>query len=204
MAEATLHGAQVFIFLGRTGSGKSKIADAVKKKLGLPSVSLGKIVRAEIKKGSELGKKVEPFVKAGQAFPTNVAIKLIEDTLIGNARKFRKGFVLDNFPMTSRHIPRFEILLRKHGMNVNTVYHVHAPKSVSDARRAKEPRGKAGAKTAEREKTFKAETMRVLMHYRKKVRTLPSTQSVAKNVATVRKAFKAVERKKTRVRRGKK
>ena len=190
----------VFIFLGRTGSGKSKIAETARKKIGLPSISIGKLARAEMAKGSALGKELGKFVVAGKPFPTQTAIELIGSRLLARPGRFAKGVILDNFPLTPRHIPQLEIMLAKHGMAINTVFHVQVPPSISKMRRAAAPRDAAGASAAEREKTFAEQTARAILYFKKKklLRTLDATKAVSKNVARVGAAAKAAKRVRAR------
>jgi len=208
MAENALKKAPVFIFLGQTGSGKTTIAEAVRKKIGLPSISLGVIGRAEARAGTVLGRRLGACIKAGEPFQTEDAIQLIEARLAAQPKKYSKGVVIDNFPMTPRHIPLFETMLERNGFKVNTVFHVYAPPKVSRARRAAAPRVNIGAEAAAREKVFIEQTARVLLHYKRKklVKVLDTTvapskrAAVLKNVARIRGAFKKV----TRARRGRK
>ncbi len=85
------------IFLGAPGVGKGSFANKIGPKFGLPIVSTGDLVRAEIKSGSELGKRIKALNDAG---------KLVDDdTIVGMAQKKitgMSGFILDGFPRTVR------------------------------------------------------------------------------------------------------
>jgi len=190
----------VFVLLGRTGSGKSTIARAIKEKLGLPSISFGEMARAEIKAETALGKILQPVLQKAEPIPFEIAFDMIEKTLASKPERFRNGFVLDNFPLSMVFVARLEAELKKRGMKVAAAYHIDAPKSLTRARRAREPRGKLGAEAEAREKAFREETVRVLLYYRGKrlLRQLDSTRAVRKNAARVGNALKREKRLKKR------
>ena len=191
MAEASLKGVQVYLFLGRTGAGKSKIAAATQKKLGIPSISLGQLARGEIAKDSALGLELKGFVKAGRPFPSNTAVKLLEQKMLASPAKYKKGVIFDNFPMSVRHVEIMEDMLKRHGMNLNTVFHINAPLKTVKGRR-KERGQREGASLEAREKTFAKETARVLQYYKKKgkLRVIDASRPVRQSVGVVNRAAK--------------
>jgi adenylate kinase len=93
------------IFLGAPGSGKGTQAVRLAEKISVLHLSTGDLLRAAVKNGTELGKKAEGFMKAGELVPDDVIIGLIEEKQ--NNGELKNGFILDGFPRT---IPQAEAL----------------------------------------------------------------------------------------------
>ncbi len=86
------------VFLGPPGAGKGTIAAEAKKVYGIPHISTGDLFRANIKNGTELGKRVQAILAAGDLVPDEVTIAMVEDRLEEDDAK--AGFILDGFPRT--------------------------------------------------------------------------------------------------------
>ncbi len=93
------------IFLGAPGSGKGTQAVRLAEKINVLHLSTGDLLRAAVKNGTELGKKAEGFMKAGELVPDEVIIGLIEEKQANG--DLNNGFILDGFPRT---IPQAESL----------------------------------------------------------------------------------------------
>ena len=94
------------IFFGPPGSGKGTYATGISKNLGIPHISTGDIFRAEIAKGSKLGKEVEDYIKKGELVPDETVIKVIKERL--KEPDCKKGFILDGFPRTIEQMNQLE------------------------------------------------------------------------------------------------
>jgi adenylate kinase len=86
------------ILLGAPGAGKGTQAEVICSKLSIPAISTGNMIRAALKSGSELGKKVQSFMDAGELVPDDVVIAIIRERLA--EPDCAGGFVLDGFPRT--------------------------------------------------------------------------------------------------------
>jgi len=93
------------IFLGAPGSGKGTQAVRLAEKIKVLHLSTGDLLRAAVKNGTELGKKAEGFMKAGELVPDDIIIGLIEEKQ--KSGELNNGFILDGFPRT---IPQAEAL----------------------------------------------------------------------------------------------
>lgn len=80
------------IFLGAPGVGKGTFAARVAKKLNIPAVSTGDIIRAEIKKGSAVGKQVKAFSDSGKLVPDEIVTQMVRDRLA--QADATKGYIL--------------------------------------------------------------------------------------------------------------
>ena len=91
------------ILLGAPGSGKGTQGDRIVRRRGIPRISTGDILRREIGKGSELGRKAREFVNEGNLVPDELMLEMVRKRL--NEEDVRAGFLLDGFP---RSIPQAE------------------------------------------------------------------------------------------------
>ena len=86
------------ILLGAPGAGKGTQAEILCKKLGIPSISTGNILRAAIKDGTPTGLKAKSYMDAGQLVPDEVIIGIVGERL--EQEDCRKGCILDGVPRT--------------------------------------------------------------------------------------------------------
>ena len=93
------------IMLGAPGAGKGTQAKMIAEKYNIPHISTGDIFRANIKNGTELGKKAKTFMDQGLLVPDELVVELVADRIQQDDCK--NGFVLDGFPRT---IPQAEAL----------------------------------------------------------------------------------------------
>lgn len=93
------------IMLGAPGAGKGTQAKKIAEKYSIPHISTGDIFRANIKNGTELGKKAKTFMDQGLLVPDELVVDLVVDR-VGQADA-ANGYVLDGFPRT---IPQAEAL----------------------------------------------------------------------------------------------
>lgn len=82
------------VILGPPGSGKGTHSKILSKKLGLKHISTGDVIREEIKKQTDFGKKCREFVKKGKLVPDEIIISILKSTLPDD------DFILDGFPRT--------------------------------------------------------------------------------------------------------
>ncbi|MEM0243186.1 MAG: nucleoside monophosphate kinase [Candidatus Aenigmatarchaeota archaeon] len=84
------------IIFGPPGSGKGTYSAKLKEKIGIEKISTGDILRAEIKNQSELGKKVENYLKQGLLVPDEIVIEIVKKII----DEKKDNFILDGFPRT--------------------------------------------------------------------------------------------------------
>lgn len=113
------------IMLGAPGAGKGTQAKKIAAKYGIPHISTGDIFRANIKNGTELGKKAKTYMDQGLLVPDELVVDLVVDRV--NQADCKNGYVLDGFPRT---IPQAEALteaLEKMGQKVDFAIDVNVP-----------------------------------------------------------------------------
>lgn len=93
------------IMLGAPGAGKGTQAKKIAAKYQIPHISTGDIFRANIKEGTELGKKAKTYMDEGMLVPDELVVDLVVDRV--GQEDCKNGYVLDGFPRT---IPQAEAL----------------------------------------------------------------------------------------------
>ena len=86
------------VLLGAPGVGKVTQAAEISRRTGLPHISTGDLLRAAIRDGSPLGRRVAAMVERGELVPDGLVGEMMEERL---ARPdAADGFILDGFPRT--------------------------------------------------------------------------------------------------------
>ena len=93
------------IMLGAPGAGKGTQAKKIAARYNIPHISTGDIFRANIKNGTELGKKAKTYMDQGLLVPDELVVDIVVDRV--NQEDCKDGYVLDGFPRT---IPQAEAL----------------------------------------------------------------------------------------------
>ena len=94
------------MFLGAPGVGKGTYAGRIAPKFGIPTISTGDLIRAEIKTASGLGKEFASFANKGQLVPHELIMKLVQNRL--DKPDCKNGYLLDGFPRTIRQAEDLE------------------------------------------------------------------------------------------------
>lgn len=84
------------LFLGPPGAGKGTQAARLAAALGIPHVSTGAMLREAAAEGTELGKKAESIMAAGDLVPDDLVVALVEERL--SREDAVCGYLLDGFP----------------------------------------------------------------------------------------------------------
>lgn len=95
--------AKKIVLLGPPGAGKGTQAKRIVAKTGFLHLSTGDILRDEVARGTELGKKAKGFMDRGELVPDGLIIGMIK----GRIEDATAGFLLDGFPRT---VPQAEAL----------------------------------------------------------------------------------------------
>ena len=86
------------ILLGAPGAGKGTQAAALSKRLNIPTISTGNILRQAIKDGTDVGLQVKALIDAGKFAPDDLIIQIISERLAQSDCK--QGYILDGVPRT--------------------------------------------------------------------------------------------------------
>lgn len=113
------------VMLGAPGAGKGTQAKKLSVKYGIPHISTGDIFRANIKEGTELGKKAKEYMDQGLLVPDELVVDLVADRL--QKDDCRKGFVLDGFPRTIPQAAALDDALKQMGTTLDLAVNVEVP-----------------------------------------------------------------------------
>jgi len=105
--------------LGPPGAGKGTQAKRVSKKYGVPHIATGDIFREIIASSSEIGKKVEKYVKSGELVPDEIVNKIVRERL--SRPDCRDGFILDGYPRTVEQAKALDRALENAGEKLDLV-----------------------------------------------------------------------------------
>ncbi len=103
------------LIMGAPGSGKGTQSDILIKKLGIPTISTGAMLRAAIADGTSVGKVAEQYINDGKLVPDSVMIDLVLDRVSKDDCK--DGYMLDGFPRTIAQAEAME----KAGIDIDCV-----------------------------------------------------------------------------------
>lgn len=93
--------------LGPPGAGKGTQAEMLERELGLKHLSTGDILREEVRKGTELGKRAEKYMKSGELVPDDLIVEMMEKEI----SKY-DNFVLDGFPRNLKQAEALDKMCR--------------------------------------------------------------------------------------------
>lgn len=113
------------IFFGPPGVGKGTQAAKVAAHYNLVHVSTGDILRAEIKRETDLGLKVKDIIARGELVPDELLIEILEHTC--EKKKGAKGFIFDGFPRTLRQAEALEEMMTRTNCKVAKVISLVVP-----------------------------------------------------------------------------
>lgn len=107
------------VLLGPPGAGKGTQAVKLVEKYGVPQISTGDIFRANIKQGTELGKKAQEYMNKGELVPDSLVVDLVKDRLQQDDCK--NGYLLDGFPRTIYQAEELDKFLKEQGQKLDAV-----------------------------------------------------------------------------------
>ena len=113
------------IMLGAPGAGKGTQAKKIAEKYGIPHISTGDIFRANIKNGTELGKKAKTYMDQGLLVPDELTVDLVIDRV--GQDDCKDGYILDGFPRTIPQAECLDAALEKRGEKVDFAIDVEVP-----------------------------------------------------------------------------
>lgn len=113
------------IMLGAPGAGKGTQAKMIADKYSVPHISTGDIFRANIKNGTELGKKAKSFMDQGLLVPDELVVDLVVDRVAQDDAK--NGYVLDGFPRTIPQAEALDAALAKTGAKIDYAIDIEVP-----------------------------------------------------------------------------
>jgi len=113
------------VIFGHPGAGKGTQAQMLAKKYNLTYISTGDMLRQEINKGTDLGKKAAAYLKTGAIVPDEIVIRILETKIKKNQKS--KGYLFNGFPRTMVQAYILEGLLLKLNSSISCMIEIKVP-----------------------------------------------------------------------------
>ena len=139
------------VIFGAPGSGKGTQSDLMVQKYGLNHISTGDVLRAEIKKGTELGKTAASFIEKGNLIPDDLMISILAK--VYDSFGDHKGVIFDGFPRTIPQAEALKKMLDERGDKVAAMIELDVPEAELMTRLIK--RGEDSGRADDNEETIK-------------------------------------------------
>jgi adenylate kinase len=164
------------LVLGPQGAGKGTQAKRIAADYELPHISTGEMFRAAIAAQSELGRRVEPILAAGELVPDDLTIALIRARLAEDDA--RDGFVLDGFPRNAAQTEALDAMLAEIGRSLDAILFFDLPDEVATERMLERARKENRADDtpeviAKRLRAYHEETEPIVEHFRATGKLVP-------------------------------
>ncbi len=113
------------ILLGPPGAGKGTQAERLREDFGLAHVSTGDMLRAEVAAGTELGRRAQEYMNAGELVPDEVILGMIGARIA--QQDAREGFLLDGFPRNASQADALSATLAQSDRVLTAVLSIEVP-----------------------------------------------------------------------------
>jgi adenylate kinase len=110
------------LLYGAPGSGKGTQANMLRARFGIPHIATGDMLRAEIERGTALGRQAQPILAKGGYVPDDIMIGMIHDRL--RQPDCARGFILDGFPRTIPQAEALDVLMQELGRRFDRVLYL--------------------------------------------------------------------------------
>lgn len=114
------------ILLGPPGAGKGTQAMVITKRYGIPHISTGDILRDNIKRNTELGKKAKQYMDSGLLVPDDIVVSIVRERIKEDDCK--EGFLLDGFPRTVKQAHALDEELNKLELKIDFCINIDVAK----------------------------------------------------------------------------
>jgi adenylate kinase len=131
------------ILFGPPGAGKGTQAKKLVDFYGIPQISTGDILRANVREGTELGLAAKAYMDKGELVPDEVLIGIIKNRL--KEQDCNKGFILDGYPRTIPQADALSGILDEICKPIDVVFNLAVPDEVLVERVSKRLMCKCGA-----------------------------------------------------------
>lgn len=117
------------ILIGAPGAGKGTLAHKMIERFkDVRQISLGDIFRREVKKDSDLGRKLKKYMDAGVLVPDETAALVIEEHIPCN------NFILDGYPRTVAQAGALDEIMEKKGIGLDKALYLDVSESTVEKR----------------------------------------------------------------------
>jgi len=115
----------VLLLFGPPGSGKGTQSRLITNWLGIPAISTGDMLRAEIQAGTDLGQAAQSIMASGRLVGDDLVNRMLAHRV--TEPDCRNGFLLDGYPRTVEQAQFLDCLLARGGMTKPIILHLDVP-----------------------------------------------------------------------------
>ena len=116
------------ILFGPPGAGKGTQAKYLVNKLNNFQISTGNMLRDEMKKNSEIGKKIANFMDEGKFVNDEIVNKLIKDVI--NDPKKKDRLIFDGYPRSISQAKNLDLLLENTNQKIDFIFFLNVSKNL--------------------------------------------------------------------------
>jgi adenylate kinase len=109
---------KIFVFLGAPGSGKGLLGDRLSQALSIPKMATGDVLRAEVKRKTELGASIASYVSGGILVDDEIVTPMVLDFL----KKAPDAAILDGYPRNMQQFRQLIGFVRQNDVQLVGVY----------------------------------------------------------------------------------
>jgi len=110
---------KILILLGPPGAGKGTVGNKLSQMWNLPLISSGDLLRENVNKETELGKKAKDYMEKGELVPDEIVVSIIKKRT--SESDCENGFILDGFPRNLNQAKMIDEVYGKEG-EIKTVF----------------------------------------------------------------------------------
>ncbi|MHC6151782.1 adenylate kinase [Bradyrhizobium elkanii] len=157
------------VLLGAPGSGKGTQAARLAKRLDIPQLSTGDMLRAAVSEGTPIGTKVKATMERGELVPDDLVVAIVAERI--SQPDAKSGFILDGFPRTIAQAAALDEILRAAHLRIDRVLELDVDEAALLSRilnRANEARSNGHARADDTEAALRVR----LAEYRGQTRPL--------------------------------
>jgi adenylate kinase len=122
----------ILLLFGPPGCGKGTQAAFLAERYHIPAISTGEMFRAELKAGTELGKRASSIMSQGGLVGDEIVNAMVASRI--SRPDCAGGFLLDGYPRTLPQAMEFSALLKQRGLPNPMVIHLDVPDDLLVAR----------------------------------------------------------------------
>ncbi|WP_129840986.1 adenylate kinase [Streptomyces sp. RFCAC02] len=113
------------VLVGPPGAGKGTQAALLAERLSIPHISTGDLFRANIRQGTELGRRVKSILNEGGLVPDEITLAMAADRMAQPDAE--DGFLLDGFPRNIVQAKALDDVLGEAGQRLDAVLDLEVP-----------------------------------------------------------------------------
>jgi len=112
------------VMLGPPGAGKGTQAEKLSRKLNVPHLSAGDLLREVVVKETSLGKEARSYMEKGELVPDSIIMQIIGEKI----ESLKDGFILDGFPRNINQAKALDRYLEDRGEKLDLVINLEVDK----------------------------------------------------------------------------